>query len=73
MAMSFIGALVPLFTLAIFGLAFGMIISTLIKNGKQNRKNDASPPDHIPGHRRQQTHLCPGRPCPHHLFRHLPV
>ena len=43
MAMSFIGALVPLFSLAIFGLAFGIIATTLIKNAKTNRKNDASP------------------------------
>ena len=35
--------LLPILFLAVFGLAFGTIISTLIKNGKQNRKNDAAP------------------------------
>ena len=40
---TFYGSLMPVFSLAIFGLAFGIIISTLVKNGRQNRKNDASP------------------------------
>ena len=40
---TFYGSLIPVFSLAIFGLAFGIIISTLVKNGRQNRKNDASP------------------------------
>ena len=35
--------LFPILFIAVFGLAFGMIVSTLIKNGKQNRKNDAAP------------------------------
>ena len=35
--------LLPILFLAVFGLAFGTIISTLIKNGKQNRKNNAAP------------------------------
>ena len=39
----FYGSLMPIFSLAIFGLAFGIIISNLVKNGRQNRKNDASP------------------------------
>ena len=33
----------PIMFLAIFGLAFGIIISNLVKNGKQERKNNASP------------------------------
>ena len=36
-------AIFPLLSLAIFGLAFGIIISHLVKNGKQERKNNASP------------------------------
>ena len=40
---TYYGSLMPIFSLAIFGLAFGIIISTLIKNGKQNRKNNAAP------------------------------
>ena len=35
--------LFPILFLGVFGLAFGMIISTLVKNGKQERKNNASP------------------------------
>ena len=35
--------LFPIMFLAIFGLAFGTIISTLVRQGKTNRKNDASP------------------------------
>ena len=35
--------LFPIMFLAVFGLAFGMIVSTLVKQGKTNRKNDASP------------------------------
>ena len=33
----------PILFLAVFGLIFGTIISTLVKQGRQNRKNDASP------------------------------
>ena len=40
---SFYGSLMPILSLAIFGLAFGIIISNLVKSGRQNRKNDASP------------------------------
>ena len=36
-------AIFPLLSLAIFGLAFGIIISNLVKNGKRERKNNASP------------------------------
>ena len=35
--------LFPILFIAVFGLAFGTIVSTLIKNGRQNRKNDAAP------------------------------
>ena len=35
--------LFPILFIAVFGLAFGTIASTLIKNGRQNRKNNASP------------------------------
>ena len=35
--------LFPIMFLAVFGLAFSMIVSTLVKQGKTNRKNDASP------------------------------
>ena len=35
--------LFPILFLAVFGLAFGTIISTLAKGHKQNRKNDAAP------------------------------
>ena len=35
--------LFPILFLAVFGLAFGTIIGTLVKNGKQERKNNASP------------------------------
>ena len=35
--------LAPILSLAIFGLAFGIIISTLAKGAKQNRQNNASP------------------------------
>ncbi len=35
--------LAPILSLAIFGLAFGIIISTLVKGAKQNRQNNASP------------------------------
>ena len=35
--------LFPIMFLAVFGLAFGTIVSTLVKQGKTNRKNDASP------------------------------
>lgn len=39
----FYGSLMPIFSLAIFGLAFGIIISRLIKGAKSNRTNNASP------------------------------
>ena len=35
--------LFPLLFLGMFGLVFGMIISTLLRNRKQERKNDAAP------------------------------
>ena len=35
--------LAPILSLAVFGLAFGIIISTLAKGAKQNRQNNASP------------------------------
>ena len=35
--------LFPILFIAVCGLAFGTIVSTLIKNGRQNRKNNASP------------------------------
>ena len=35
--------LFPLMFLAVFGLAFGTIVGSLVKNGKQERKNNASP------------------------------
>ena len=40
---TYYGSLMPIFSLAIFGLAFGIIISRLVSNAKNNRKNDASP------------------------------
>ena len=36
-------AVFPILFLGMFGLVFGMIISTLVKNAKTERKNDASP------------------------------
>ena len=33
----------PILFLAFFGLIFGTVISTMVKNGKQNRENDNSP------------------------------
>ena len=33
----------PILFLGMFGLVFGMIVSTLVKNAKNERKNDASP------------------------------
>ena len=33
----------PILFLAFFGLIFGTVISTMVKNGKQNQKNDNSP------------------------------
>lgn len=41
--MKFLFILAPILTLGIFGLAFGIIISTLVKGAKQNRQNNASP------------------------------
>ena len=35
--------LFPILFIAVFGLAIGTIASTLVKNRKQERKNDASP------------------------------
>ena len=35
--------LAPILSLAIFGLAFGIIISTLARGAKQNRQNNAAP------------------------------
>ena len=40
---NFIFSLFPILFLAVFGLALGMIISTLVKSGKQNRKDNDSP------------------------------
>ena len=40
---TYYGSLMPIFSLAIFGLAFGIIISRLVRDSKTNRKNDASP------------------------------
>ena len=40
---TYYGSLMPIFSLAIFGLAFGIIISRLVKDSKTNRQNDASP------------------------------
>ncbi len=36
-------AVFPILFIAMFGLVFGLIVSTLVKNSKQERKNDASP------------------------------
>ena len=41
--MSLIYILFPITFLATFGLVFVTIVSTMIKNGKLNRKNDNSP------------------------------
>ena len=35
--------LMPILSLAIFGLAFGIIIAGIVKSGRRNRANDASP------------------------------
>ena len=40
---NFMDAIFPILFFAMFGLVFGMIVSTLVKQGKTNRKNDASP------------------------------
>lgn len=40
---NFIFSLFPIFFLAVFGLAIGIFVSVLVKNGKQNRQNNASP------------------------------
>ena len=37
------GAIFPILSLAIFGLVIGIIVSTLVKSSRQERKNDASP------------------------------
>ena len=39
----FISTGFPILFLAMFGLVFGMIVSTLVKNAKNERKNNASP------------------------------
>ena len=41
--MMFVFGLFRIIWLLMFGLIFGLFISTLIKNAKQNRKNDNSP------------------------------
>ena len=33
----------PIMFLGVFGLVIGVLVSTLVKNSKQERKNDASP------------------------------
>jgi len=38
-----ISQLFPVFFLLVFGLVIGIFASTLVKQGKQNRKNNASP------------------------------
>ena len=43
MFFGFMDFLFPFLFLGMFGLVFGMIVSTLVKNSKQERKNDASP------------------------------
>ena len=43
MFFGFMDFLFPVLFLGMFGLVFGMIVSTLVKNSKQERKNDASP------------------------------
>lgn len=43
MFFGFMDFLFPVLFLAIFGLAFGTIVSTLVKNSKQEQKNNASP------------------------------
>ena len=41
--MSLFSAIFPIMFLFVFGLAFGTIGSTLVKNAKNERKNNASP------------------------------
>ena len=41
--MSLFSIFAPIMSVAIFGLAFGIIISGLVKESKTNRKNNASP------------------------------
>ena len=41
--MSLFSAIFPIMFLFVFGLAFGTIASTLVKNAKNERKNNASP------------------------------
>ena len=36
-------AIFPILFLGVFGLVIGMIVSPLVKNSRQERKNDASP------------------------------
>lgn len=43
MFFGFFDILFPILFLAVFGLAFGTIVGTLVRQGKTNRKNDASP------------------------------
>ena len=40
---NFIFNLFPIFFLAVFGLAIGIIVATLVQNGKKNRQNNAAP------------------------------
>ena len=40
---NFIFNLFPIFFLAVFGLAIGIIAATLVQNRKKNRQNNASP------------------------------
>ena len=41
--MDFAFTIFPILFLGVFGLVFGMIISTLVKNGRQNHQNNNSP------------------------------
>ena len=40
---NFIFKLFPIFFLAVFGLAIGIIVASLVQNGKKNRQNNAAP------------------------------
>ena len=40
---NFIFSVFPILFLAVFGLVLGIFISTLVKNSKENRKNNNSP------------------------------
>jgi hypothetical protein len=41
--MDFIFGIFPILFLGVFGLVFGLIISTLVKSGRENYKNNNSP------------------------------